>query len=134
MSEERMIETAIYEKNGYQITWDKSKKSKDIVETVNEDGSYTSRQSNGFHFFGSNAWCWRAYSDPHRVMQEIIDYSLHSDPEMSHGFLINLYMVPCPSDSNYKMNESGTVPLVVGTSFIGSFRVENIKQQENDDE
>lgn len=67
-------------------------------------------------------------------MQEIIDYSLHSDPEMSHGFLINLYMVPCSSDSNYKMNESGTVPLVVGTSFIGSFRVENIKQQENDDE
>jgi len=53
---------------------------------------------------------------------------------MSHGFLINLYMVPCSSDSNYKMNESGTVPLVVGTSFIGSFRVENIKQQENDDE
>ena len=131
MSEERMIETATYEKNGYQITWDKSKESKDIIETVNEDGSYTSRKSGGFHFFGSSTWCWRAYSDPHRVMQEIINYSLHCDPDMSHGFSITLFMVPCPSDSNYKMNESGTVPLVVGTSFIGSFRVENIKQQED---
>jgi len=141
----RLYDTATYEKNrksskyGVQVTWDKSKKSQDILEV--DGGKETYKQSEeGFHFYGANFCCWRAYPDPHRVIQEIIDYTIRGSVDFwerhlkelkggkadPHGcFSIQLYMVPGSNSSKYSLEHDR--PMVDGSIFIGSFHVSGIK-------
>ena len=151
----RLYDTATYEKNrksskyGVQVTWDKSKKSQDILELPDftEDGerdidgrNIHKQSENGFHFYGTNFCCWRAYPDPHRVVQEIIDdtisqYGRHWEnhlEELKEGkdnrfgcFSIQLYMVPGANKAAYHVEQDK--PIVHGTIFIGSFHVSGIE-------
>jgi len=145
LKNDRLYDTATYEKNrksskyGVQVTWDKSKKSQDIVEV--DGGKETYKQSEeGFHFYGANFCCWRAYPDPHRVIQEIIDYTIRGSVDFCerhleelkegkadpHGcFSIQLYMVPGANSSTYSLEHDR--PIVDGSIFIGSFHVSGIK-------
>tara|TARA_R110002110_G_scaffold403278_1_gene621013 strand:- start:57 stop:548 length:492 start_codon:yes stop_codon:yes gene_type:complete len=145
LKDNRLYDTATYEKNrksskyGVQVTWDKSKKSQDILE-LDGDKDIHKQSENGFHFYGANFCCWRAYPDPHRVMQEIMDYTLrfHDDlweshlEELKEGkagrygcFSIQLYMVPGANDAKYPIENDR--PIVDGSIFIGSFHVSGIE-------
>ena len=150
---DRLYDTATYEKvyrpsrkYDFQVTWDKSKKSKDVlVVPENGEAQYTQSQ-NGFHFYGSNFCCWRAHPDPHRVVQEILDYTMSScrglwerhleqveegDIDPDGCFAISLYMVPGPNNQTYDLaSGSSDQPVVDGTIFLGQYRVAGIADEE----
>tara|TARA_R110002020_G_scaffold24130_1_gene79679 strand:- start:3473 stop:4006 length:534 start_codon:yes stop_codon:yes gene_type:complete len=155
LKDNRLYDTATYERDrksskyGVQVTWDKSKKSQDILELPDftEDGerdingrNIYKQSENGFHFYGTNFCCWRAHPDPHRVMQEIMDYTLsfHNGLWESHledlkegkagrygCFSIQLYMVPGANKVLYHVEQDK--PIVHGSIFIGSFHVSGIE-------
>ena len=145
LKNDRLYDTATYRKNrksskyGMRVQWDKSKTSKDILE-LEGDKDIHKQSENGFHFYGTNFCCWRAYPDPHRVMQEIIDWTLSSYGDLWESHLddlakgkggrfgcysIQLYMVPGANDAKYPIEFDK--PIVHGTIFIGSFHVSGIK-------